>query len=175
MLTTKMALDSGRTIAKASRLLSLGSLAARERDLENRRAKLLKSLCPFQDRFDRRQRHERKKGPVGWIFENSHYVSWSKTRSKPAVLRPLCLILSGKIGSGKTVAAANIFSSLQASSSRTDAGPSCEVAAAFFCRAGDPGTLESHTIMGSIVYQFVRSLGNNAGDAVNKYLPSQST
>lgn len=169
VLTTQIALNSSRTIAKTSKLLSLGTSAARERDLENRRTELLKVLCPFQDRFDRRHRHERKRGLVDWIFENPDYISWAAlpSRSIPESLQILTLILSGKIGSGKTVAAANIISSLQASFAKSDP----ITVAGFFYRNGDPSTLESHTITGSIAYQFIRRLGRKSGDAVNKYLP----
>jgi len=100
---------------------------------------------------------------VDWILGDAQYIQWLNS-----ALSSKC-ILSGTIGSGKTVMAANIVSSLQSACS----SDSC--VAGFFCRASDPGTLKFDTIMGSIAYQFVRSLGREAADAVNKYLPSQNT
>ena len=95
VLTTQIAFSSSSTIAKTSKLLAIGSLAARERDYDNRRAKLLNCLCPLQDRLDRRQRHERKKGPVDWIFENPDYISWAASFPKTTLdgLRVSTLIL----------------------------------------------------------------------------------
>ncbi|KAM7188362.1 hypothetical protein V8F33_010702 [Rhypophila sp. PSN 637] len=164
VLTTQATLESSKTLTTTSKLLAIGSLTARKRDYENRRAKLLKRLCPFQDRFDRRQRHERKKGPVHWTFEHGTYKEW-----KSDVTRHTC-VLSGKIGSGKTVAVANIISALQAYED-----PKSTAVAGFFCRGDDPRTLEADTIVGSIVHQLVRSLGPTAERAINRYTPETST
>lgn len=64
ILATQVALESSKRLVTTTKLLALGSLTARRRDYEQRRAKLLKRLCPLQDWFNQRQRHERKRGPV---------------------------------------------------------------------------------------------------------------
>ncbi|KAM7219820.1 hypothetical protein V8F06_004854 [Rhypophila decipiens] len=148
VLTAQATLESSKTLTTASKLLAIGSLTARKRDYEKRRANLLKRLCPFQERFDRRQRHERKRGDV---------------KRRPSVL-------SGNIGSGKTVAAANIISALQAYED-----PQSTAVAGFFCRGDDPRTLEADMIIGSLVHQLVRSLGPTAERAINRYTPENST
>lgn len=152
-LTMQMTLDSSRTITNTSKLHALG------REFESKRAELLKDLCPFHDRFDQRQRHEQKKEAVNWIFENEHYIKWKECPGSSAC------ILSGKIGSGRAVMAAKIVSSLKAFTSSDSS-----VVAGFMCRANDPSSPKYETIMGSITYQLVRSLGRQAEDAVNKYL-----
>ncbi|KAK4208281.1 hypothetical protein QBC37DRAFT_392148 [Rhypophila decipiens] len=116
------------------------------------------------DGFDRRQRHERKRGPVHWIFELEKYIGWKSDAKR------LPCVLSGKIGRGKTVAAANIISALQAYED-----PNSTAVAGFFCRADDPRTLEADTIIGSLLHQLVRSLGLTAERAVNRYTPETTT
>ncbi|KAM7201216.1 hypothetical protein V8F20_004962 [Naviculisporaceae sp. PSN 640] len=163
ILATQVTLDSSKKLVTATKLLALGSAAARRRDYEQRRAKLLKRLCPIQDRFDQRQRHERKRGPVHWIFEDTNYQRWEHGDYTA------CLV-SGNIGSGKTVVTANIISALQAN---RDSG--WTAVAGFFCRRDEPRSLEPDIVIGSLIHQLVRSLGSTAERAIKRYTPGSTS
>ncbi|KAF4457132.1 Vegetative incompatibility protein HET-E-1 [Fusarium austroafricanum] len=127
---------------------------SRRRQAEDWRIQVLHQLSPHQARFDSTWRRERRKGSVEWIFNNERFINW-KSASYSCTL-----LLHGPLGSGKTVTMANITGKLQPGSTTDDhqAGSKTCAVAVFFFQFLDPETLNPTTVLGSIAYQFLKSL-----------------
>ncbi|KAK7404149.1 hypothetical protein QQX98_010053 [Neonectria punicea] len=127
---------------------------SRKREAEDWRIQVLRQLSPYQDEFESTWRRERRKGSVTWLLNDKRYTSWRLNSSSST------LLLYGSLGSGKTVAMANItgkfWPSLSTQAQSSEQG-SCAVAS-FFCQFRNRKTLNPRTLFGSIAHQFLRSL-----------------
>jgi ankyrin repeat protein len=119
----------------------------RQKQSEERRIRLLRALSPSQDEFESIWRREQKKGSVQWVFQEPDYKTWkSKTESTT-------LIISGVLGSGKTVLMANLVRDLHLEKPST-----CTIVASFFCQHQNGKTLDADVVLRSIAHQILRGL-----------------
>ncbi|KAK0646727.1 hypothetical protein B0T16DRAFT_458614 [Cercophora newfieldiana] len=140
-LVAKSAIDGQIAGAKVGRSLTrLISSKAKQRTRLERQQRLLDRLAPDQECFESIWRRERKKGNATWILETSEYQAWASTESASA------LCITGCLGSGKTVALANIVADISLRERRC---------AFFFCKAEDKRTFTARTIIGSIAQQLL--------------------
>lgn len=111
--------------------------------MENKKQRLLlQNLFPEQAENELRQRRHRKKGTCTWILENSSYASWRRRRESSV------LWIDGKLGSGKTVAMANIVADIILETP----------CAYFFCTFKELSTLSPRSVIGSLAFQFLQNL-----------------
>jgi Cdc6-like AAA superfamily ATPase len=110
--------------------------------------------CSTYD-FESSWRQMRKKGNSSWIFDTPEYISW---RDIPCVGGNRTLLCLGKLGSGKTVLAANVVQDL------ITCFPQEKVFAYFFCRYDVAESLNARTILGSLARQLLEST-----DMANSY------
>ena len=103
--------------------------------------RFLASLSPSQGYIESTWMRERKKGDCSWILNTPVYQSW-KTRASASTLR-----ITGHLGSGKTVAMANIVADLSRQKN----------CAYYFCKRRDGNSLNANDIFGSIAYQMTQS------------------
>lgn len=124
ILATKIATDT-----KKDKLLDL-------------KQRILRRISPYQRDFETRWRRQRKKGTCEWIFGTPGFNDWKSMQSSAT------LCLSGKLGSGKTVAMANIVA-------RINLDQPC---AYVFCASGESTSLEATNILGSIAFNLLDNL-----------------
>ncbi|KAH6899018.1 hypothetical protein B0T10DRAFT_127038 [Thelonectria olida] len=154
-LTTEIHINNEKALSTQRGLLSTLSKHTRERQNDERRLILLKRLSPSQDAFESIWRREQKKGCVKWIFQHNVYQSWKGGNANTTIL------ITGTLGSGKTVLMANLVKDLYSTLDSTAGHP---VIASFFCQHQIQKTLLAETILGSLVHQIVRSLNTDEVD-----------
>lgn len=115
----------------------------RDQDLAEQQQRCIHSLSPQHRRVEAIWRRERKRGTTNWILEAPEYKSWKAGAGIQSVLR-----ITGHLGTGKTVALANIIADLATEKKKI---------AGFICKRDDPNTLEGVTILGSIAQQLIES------------------
>lgn len=103
--------------------------------------------CSTYD-FESSWRQMRKKGNSSWIFGTPQYKNW---RDIPYVGANSALLCLGKLGSGKTVLAANVVEDL------ITCFPPEKAFAYFFCRYDVAESLSARTILGSLARQLLES------------------
>ncbi|KAK3335257.1 hypothetical protein B0T19DRAFT_3600 [Cercophora scortea] len=141
-LSTQIALEGHAAAAKRGQgLRDLVSRKARQQHLFGQQRGLLNKLSPDQGCFESVWRRERKKGSCVWLLDTPSYKSWKSGEGST-------LLIAGHLGSGKTVALANIAADVTVDKN------GCSV---FFCKQEDPSTLKSSAIIGSIAYQMIQS------------------
>ncbi|MCJ1417303.1 hypothetical protein MMC32_003645 [Xylographa parallela] len=106
--------------------------------------------------YQKSWKQARKRGYAGWIFENDTYNQW---KQEPVSSTIWC---NGILGSGKTVLSANVIEDLML------AFPAA-VVAYFFCRHDEVESLETRTIIGSIVRQILEGVKPNMADTIENY------
>lgn len=147
-LFTKSTLHSEAMAVERS--VSLSKLISGEATKEKIRSfkhRMRKRLYPEQSQNDTTWRRHRRKGTCKWISEAAPYQSWKSMQ----VSSTLCV--SGKLGSGKTVAMANLIA--QMNEEQLCAG------AFFFCTFKDQTSLKAANILGGILSQFLDGLETN--------------
>lgn len=149
-LMAKGHIDSEQTITAHYNIFSSLMRDNRERQFEERRLRLLKKLSPSQDEFESIWRREQKKGSVNWVFQEDAYVKWKNDDIDGT------LVITGSLGSGKTVLMANLVRDLYNYSKSASSSP---VVASFFCQYRNKKTLVAEVIIGSLMHQIVRDLG----------------
>ncbi|KAK3328063.1 hypothetical protein B0T19DRAFT_182155 [Cercophora scortea] len=166
VLTIQSQLGCETAIKRASRLL--GALSQHghpfERISEHQRLQMLDRLSPFQHIHDSAWRRERKRGSTPWVLQNATYRNWRDSPNQSH------LLISGILGSGKTVLLANIVSDLFAISPTTNLNLQCRtdirappiIVASIFCQYNNKSTLEPQNIFGSIAHQFIKALDDHA-------------
>ncbi|TLD19636.1 hypothetical protein PspLS_09440 [Pyricularia sp. CBS 133598] len=118
--------------------------------LEKMRLLIKRSICPQEARFKDAWRRQRKKGSIDWIFPLPECSSWESAEASTT------LWITGILGSGKTVAMANIVGRLCPQTSQEPRSQT--IIASFFCEYENRETLKMETIVRSITYQIVDSL-----------------
>ena len=116
---------------------------SQERDKQlalQKRSQLLRSCSTYNHK--RAWEQAQKQGWSSWIFQTEQFHLWQKATFPGTILR-----LSGRLGTGKTIVAANVVSELV----RQDD----TVVAYFFCRFDEPQSLKSRNIIGSILRQLL--------------------
>ncbi|KAM0491790.1 hypothetical protein ACHAP8_010420 [Fusarium lateritium] len=160
VINKKLAYLNEKSQAQANKAISTiqGSISlwseSRKRGAEDWRIQVLHQLSPYQDEFESTWRRERRKGTVEWILKDERYTKWRTAPSSST------LLIHGPLGSGKTVAMANITGKFWPSLStqaQLDGPGQCAVAS-FFCQCLNSKTLLPKTLFGSIIHQFLRSL-----------------
>ncbi len=140
-LAVKSTLDGQAAGTKLGRSLTrLVSSKSKHHLRLEKQQRLLDQLSPDQDFFESIWRRERKRGNSVWLLELEHYKEW-KTGRAGKTLR-----VSGSLGSGKTVALANVAADLALEKKSV---------ASFFCRPEDQRTLVARNIIGSIAQQLI--------------------
>lgn len=130
------------------RFRGLSILVAREAEKTRSDAlkyRILQHLCPSQSQHETTWRRQRRKGTCKWIHKSKTFQDWRSMKQSSA------LCVSGKLGSGKTVAMANIVAEM--SNER--------LCAYFFCAFKEPKSLEANTIFRSIAYHCLEILEDN--------------
>lgn len=115
--------------------------------------RLLELLSPNEIFLERTWRRERKRGEVTWIFEQKAYLDWA-SHDESALLW-----IRGNLGSGKTVAMANIFGHL---SSILLHGRAWVLSV--FCQSGTSHSTQSRWILGSVAHQLLHQQESTAAD-----------
>jgi ankyrin repeat protein len=149
LLTAKSQLESQSAIGKLLTTAELHRYIHKERCIQ-----LLSRLSPQQEEFDCAWRRQRRKGSVSWILREARYIAWKNSTSSSF------LWLSGSLGTGKSVAMANIAGNLYDCSeapSNDDLQRSLSrpIIATCFCQYQNKRTLESGAVIGSIIRQFL--------------------
>jgi hypothetical protein len=133
---------------RSSMILSTFHHGFREAEVNRRKLELIKALSPEQSEFDSIWRREAKRGHTRWILNNPNYQSW---KSSPA---STCLFVTGSLGSGKTVLAANIIRELYQDFDNSHKKPNIS---SFFCQYKRRSTLKAKIVLGSILHQILRN------------------
>lgn len=110
-------------------------------DYMDKRRRLLQHLSPDQATYEQIWRRQRNKGTCSWIYETPQYLEW-KTQQKSSTLW-----VEGKLGSGKSVALANIVADISVQQS----------CAHFFCDAKEESTLRARNLIGSLAFQLIEN------------------
>lgn len=129
-----------------------GTTETRQDEATARRLELANFLSPDQDDFDRIWRRERKKGTVKWVFQSKEFYTWLGCLGQLGPFQDKVLVVTGPLGSGKTVLMANIVAHLQLNLEDN----SSILAASFFCHHSDSRTLKPEVILGSLAYQIIK-------------------
>jgi Cdc6-like AAA superfamily ATPase len=155
---------SEATAVRTSRALEW-LVGSRNNHYRDRLALALAELSPHQRKYDSTWRRQRKKGLSEWIREETLYRQWrisQASHDNPSVQQ--CLVIHGKLGSGKTVLMANIVGDLyclDTEPGQTNLSSSASnmqtAVATFFCQHDNEQALDSDTIIRSISHQLLRS------------------
>ncbi|KUI69629.1 Vegetative incompatibility protein HET-E-1 [Cytospora mali] len=117
----------------------LGSQNSRLQDLKDQ---TLQKLSPGQAHYVNIWRRQRRKGTCYWARETQEYKAWRASQESSTIC------IDGKLGSGKTVAMANIVAEINIE----------QPCAFFFCTIKEPDTLKSSNILGSIAFHLLSGL-----------------
>ncbi|KAK5462441.1 hypothetical protein LTS15_002153 [Exophiala xenobiotica] len=109
-------------------------------------------------KYDTAWKQARKSGTTNWMHENQQYKQWFEAGKSSL------LCCTGSLGVGKTVLSANVVEKLSIQTSTAGIGY-------FFCRFDDADSLQSRTIIGSVVRQLLEPLDTDAFD----YLGSRTS
>ncbi|KAH8886888.1 hypothetical protein GQ53DRAFT_874485 [Thozetella sp. PMI_491] len=143
ILASKRGIDAEKaSILRSDRLALLVSTEAQRTRLREAKTRLLLALSPRQGDYDVTWRRHRGKGTCRWIFGRPEYSTWVQGTAA-SVLR-----LSGHLGSGKTVALANVVADISLQ----------HCCSFFFCTPKEPNSLVARNIAGSIAYQLLSPL-----------------
>ncbi|PSR84440.1 hypothetical protein BD289DRAFT_261386 [Coniella lustricola] len=116
--------------------------ATRQTRAEALSIQIIQRLSAGQDQYQRTWRRQKAKGACTWIFGHESYKHWSSLSGSSATL-----ILEGKLGSGKTVAMANLVAHMNANPVR----PTAYV----FCAFKEPDSQTAINMLRSIAYQII--------------------
>lgn len=145
-LAIKLNIKQGeRSLDLLSSLSSHISSESRKARAEAFNYQVIHSLSPGQSQYEKTWRRHRAKGTCKWIFEHESYKRWSSKSTTSATL-----VLEGKLGSGKTVAMANLVTQMHT----TIKIPT----AYFFCDFKEPDSLKAINILRSIAYHILDSI-----------------
>ena len=177
LINDQITLLNGQAVVKTknsvSTLLRRQSQQITAYTMDQRRARWLeqmRTLSPNQDLLDRAWRRQRKKGAVKWVFNTPEYRTWLGTATRPVntpwpVNTPdetgdRALLVSGSLGSGKTVLMAAMVADLLADH---DQDNQCLVAYVF-CQdwTFKDQALDAEAICDSLTYQLIKA-GADAG------------
>jgi len=140
-LIAKSTLDSQLAVAKTGRSLTrLVTNKSKQNLTIALQQKLIDRLSPEQNLFETTWRRERKRGNAPWVLNSAPYISW-KANNAGSVLQ-----VSGCLGSGKSVALANVAADLSLENKSS---------AFFFCKNDDRRTLTARSVLGSIAQQLL--------------------
>ena len=141
VLTTQLLQETQVVVRKRGMALEklVGTKTARLL-LHERQQSLLAKLSPEQAIFEAIGRRERKKGDCAWLLGTPTYAKWKAEQRAT-------LHVTGHLGSGKTVALANIVADLHLEK---------RCCAYFFCKRESRITLNSHIILGSVAHQLIQ-------------------
>ncbi|KAM7219501.1 hypothetical protein V8F06_005056 [Rhypophila decipiens] len=162
VLTIQAQEASTSTLKKINKTLaewSDKSESKKKRDAVLLSTRVQEMLSPRSDQLQRTAtwRRHRKKGTVRWIFhDDKKFRNWVQ----PISLRQNnenILLVHGKLGSGKTVALANIVAELFHLQAQ-DPSLSKDIITYFFCNDDHLGSDTPEKIVGSILQQFISQL-----------------
>ncbi|KAF3759978.1 hypothetical protein M406DRAFT_353953 [Cryphonectria parasitica EP155] len=105
------------------------------------KCQVLQDLSPGQSQYEMCWRRQRGKGSCKWIFETQGYQDWNSMETSTVFM------VEGKLGSGKTVAMANLVTDMNTASK----GP----CAYFFCTFKEPESLNAINVLRSIAFHFL--------------------
>lgn len=146
ILASQHQLESDSSLLSYIGLSSLIGTPHNRRIQRIQKMRLLELLSPNELILARTWRRERKRGEVKWILEQTSYLEWlSHGDHTPLWVR-------GNLGSGKTVAMANIVGSLLSSVSPKSSSWTLSM----FCQSTTPHSLQSRWILGSLAYQLLQ-------------------
>ncbi|KAJ9494026.1 hypothetical protein H2202_010454 [Exophiala xenobiotica] len=100
-------------------------------------------------KYDTAWKQARKSGTTNWMHENQQYKQWYEAGKSSM------LCCTGSLGVGKTVLSANVVEKISIQTSTAGIGY-------FFCRFDDADSLQSRTIIGSVVRQLLEPLETDA-------------
>ncbi|KAK8137474.1 hypothetical protein PG984_002967 [Apiospora sp. TS-2023a] len=138
-LTAEHVLRSDQTALERARAV-VHSVSSASKDQQRYLLKqaVLRSLLPDQNLFETQWRRQRRKGTCPWLLRLPKYEQWKQERKSGL------LWLEGIIGSGKTVAMANIVADVSLT----------ESCAYIFCSSKE--SQKARSIIGCIAYYLVR-------------------
>ncbi|KAI1175861.1 hypothetical protein F4777DRAFT_548900 [Nemania sp. FL0916] len=139
-------------------LEKFSNIQSKQRKLE-RKVAFLDALSAIDHKIG--WKHARKCGDARWFLANESYKKWRDSSTDPT------LLVSGKLGTGKTVMLANILDDLYL---RTKDN----TIAFFFCRADYPESKIARTAIGSLARQLFEMLSPNEFLSVDQKLQSSS-
>ncbi|KUI54145.1 hypothetical protein VP1G_01639 [Cytospora mali] len=121
----------------------LGShLDSQKSRLRDFRCRTLQKLSPGQAQYVTTWKRQRRKGTCNWVREMQDYKAWRASQNSSTIC------INGKLGSGKTVAMANIVAEINIE----------QPCAFFFCTFKEPETLKASNILGSIAFHLLNGL-----------------
>lgn len=138
-LNTETLVHSSRSMSKMKDLIERTHRnREHERNIQ-RRLKLLESCSSYD--YESTWKQQRKRGNATIFTDSDQYKGWKTSATSST------LIVSGKLGSGKTVIAANIIDDLSLSGN--------ENVCYFFCRHDINPSCQARTIIGSLCRQLL--------------------
>lgn len=139
----KEMIERGYIIQQTAQYLATKSFLNTDRSrVDDFKYRTLQRLSPGQAQYDTTWRRQRRKGTCNWIREMQHYQHWSE------MCKSSTICISGKLGSGKTVALASIAADINIQ----------QPCAFFFCTFKEPDTLKAANILGSIAFHILNGL-----------------
>lgn len=138
----QLALEETRENSKTREFLNKFSAVETHQAKMKARIKLLSACSRFD--YQRPWKQARKCGISTWMERNSEYKKWRDSE------QPSTVLLSGKLGAGKTVLLANMIDDLN----RHSAG---RYIAYFFCLADDSESQRAHTLAGCVARQVIEA------------------
>lgn len=140
-LMAKSTLDSQLAVAKTGRSLTrLVTNRSKQNLTMALQQSFISRLSPEQCLFETTWRRERKRGNAPWVLQSAQYTAW-KASDANSVLQ-----VSGCLGSGKSIALANVAADLTLDNKSS---------AFFFCESDDQRTLTARSVLGSIAQQLL--------------------
>lgn len=152
-LAAKSILDTETKAAVRSLALSKLFSSENKKTRSNAfRYQFLHNLSAGQTQYNIAWRRQRRKGTCKWIHESAAYDGWKAMRTSSV------LYVTGKLGSGKTVAMANIVAHMNTE----------RPCAFFFCTFKEPETLQAINILRSIAFHILDGMipGDSLWDSV---------
>lgn len=145
LLTAKSSEHEAQENARFRDLLGKLSGSALYRQMLKRKLDVLNSCSTYDYKTTWKQ--TRKIGNTTLFSRTDEYTDWKKSTSSGT------FVLSGKLGSGKSVSLANIVDDLSLLVKKRDT-----VVAYFFCRYDIPESLNAQTVIGSLTRQLLHSI-----------------
>ena len=154
----QLELEEARENSKTRELINIFSSAEVQRKKVKTRLRLLRECSDFD--YQKAWRQARKCGASTWMERTEEYKEWRDSARSSTVL------LSGKLGAGKTVLLANIIDDLN----RHSTG---QYIAYFFCRADDRKSQSARTVMGCVARQVLEACHISATDRLWKTIGAE--
>lgn len=151
-LNTKTLIDDFHEVSRMGALIDMGYHSRIHQKNLNRRLKWLDACTTYDHEISWKQ--ARKLGKATIFATSEEYREWKSCQ------RSSRLVLSGKLGSGKTVVTANIVDDLNLSCQAT--------VCYFFCRHDTMYSCQARTIMGSLCRQLLQCHIND--DTMDRFL-----